>query len=225
MKLVSQIAIVGVIFSGIVGCGGGTVSADSISPQLTISWPSIGKAFGAPAYAGSAIISIQPEQGTLGTDWTVKRPSGSDAVAMTYTGPAVSNKAPMHLNIAFKYGPNGDGPTVAEARLDVTVTSKGKLLNDAGADIGDISYLTDISYIQVSATDCSVGTSQTLTVTGTCDSQVIALPQELAKFSIKSGSDCATLNGNVLTATKPGTVTLQIGYDTKLTNKTIQITP
>lgn len=225
MKLIGQVAIAGALLSCMIGCGGGTVSGDTISPQLTISWPSVGKAFGAPAYAGSAVISIQPEDGTLATDWTVQRPSGSESTTLTYAGPAVSNKAPMHLNIAFKYGSNGDGPTVAEARLDVTVTSKGKLLNDAGGDIGDISYLTDISYIQASATDCAVGTSQTLTVTGTCDSQVIALPQQLARFSIKSGSEYATLDGNVLTAIKPGTVTLQIGYDTMLTNKTIQITP
>ncbi|MBS1701108.1 MAG: hypothetical protein JST12_05570 [Armatimonadetes bacterium] len=210
MKNLIRLCFLALVAILMVACGGGSTL---VTPHVSIDWPSLTRNVTAPSYASSVVFTLTPTASSKSITWTANRPAGTGAQTVTSTGPQVADGTAGTLDIAFKADADGNGNTVATASAAVKVGSNGVILNSSGGDLGTVGYTSDLTGITVDAPDVNVGSTVTVTATGTSASGIVALPQDLVDFSITSGNSFATIDKNQVTGVAPGSVTVQASFE------------
>ena len=211
-------------FSILVGCGGSGTWTNT-TPKITIAWPALTREIKAPAYAGSALISLQSSLSTSLLQWFVDRPISADAQSITYPGPKAIPSGPAVFRADFYSGPGGTGDLVASTAVSVIVNDHGILLNSAGGPLGTVQYGSTFSSLFIFAYEVQIGTASTIVVSGASPTGLVPIPQNLADLQISNNPQLATLTGNSLTGVAEGSLELSASYESITGTATVFVVP
>ena len=222
IKVVVLLFVIGLL----AGCGGsGSATSNQITPKVVLAWPTITRDVNAPAYAGSAEITLTVGSLTTPSHWFVDRPSGDTGRTIAYSSPDKGKSGPALLQIRFFSKPGAAGTEIASAAVSVQIDSDGSLLNSLGGPLGTVTYSSEITGFYVNRLSIAVDDSQPFIVSGFANNTLVALPQSIVNISIASNPENASIANGVLTGIKEGTFQLHVSFDSIQGNVAMKVTP